>query len=136
MSLQPESGEEENVGQNNPMESTTLKSKLFVKNEKAATRRTSEGMTLRARGGDDSSEPTTTTTGGGGGGAGTGPGPGGGGGDLNKKDTKIEIPLPPYMQPSSTGEKFADKRVKVSYFFAQRKVHSGTVGLKEKDSLF
>ncbi|XP_038108644.1 transient receptor potential-gamma protein isoform X1 [Culex quinquefasciatus] len=94
------------------MESTTLKSKLFVKNEKAATRRTSEGMTLRARGGDDSSEPTTTTTGGGGGGAGTGPGPGGGGGDLNKKDTKIEIPLPPYMQPSSTGEKFADKRVK------------------------
>lgn len=85
------------------MESTILKSKLFVKNEKSAARRTStpEGMTLRARGGDDASEST-----GGGGGGGTG----GGGGD--KKDTKIDIPLPQYMHPAA--EKFADKRVKVS----------------------
>ncbi|XP_062705319.1 transient receptor potential-gamma protein [Aedes albopictus] len=84
------------------MESTILKSKLFVKNEKSAARRTStpEGMTLRARGGDDGSESATATTGGG--------GPGGGGSD--KKDTKIDIPLPQYMHPAA--EKFADKRVK------------------------
>ncbi|XP_055550789.1 transient receptor potential-gamma protein isoform X1 [Wyeomyia smithii] len=86
------------------MESATLKSKLFVKNEKAAARRTStpESMTLRARGGDDSSDPMA--------GSGIG-GPASGGGPGSKKDTKIEIPLPPHMQPSS-GEKFADKRVK------------------------
>ncbi|XP_055594063.1 transient receptor potential-gamma protein isoform X2 [Uranotaenia lowii] len=102
---------------------TPLRSKLFVKNEKRKTStpdhlqdvtaaQNSAGggagggggggstTTLRARGGDDSSaEPTLSGSGG---------GSGGGGGD--RKDTKIDIPLPQYMQPA--GEKFADKRVK------------------------
>ncbi|XP_055644283.1 transient receptor potential-gamma protein isoform X2 [Toxorhynchites rutilus septentrionalis] len=81
------------------MENTTLKSKLFVKHDKSGASRTStpESMTLRTRGGDDSSAVPVA-------------GSGGGGGCGDKRDTKIDIPLPAYMQPSS--EKFADKRVK------------------------
>ncbi|ETN62864.1 hypothetical protein AND_005423 [Anopheles darlingi] len=50
-----------------------------------------------------------------GGGASSGAGAGGGGGPScvaasERRDTKVDIPLPAYMIPS--GEKFADKRVK------------------------
>ncbi|KFB39083.1 Dvir\GJ14796-PA-like protein [Anopheles sinensis] len=94
------------------MESTTLKSKLFVKNEKSAARRTStpESVTQRAAtqrasgpGGDADSTADLMSGGGPSGG-------GGAGGD--RRDTKIDIPLPQYMTPAV--EKFADKRVKVS----------------------
>ena len=133
-----ESGEE-NVGQNDSMESTTLKSKLFIKNEKSAARRTStpESMTQRAAtqrgsgpaaGGDGDSTTDLTSAMGGGGPSGGGAGAGGGGGGgmaaatttaaaatmltNERRDTKVDIPLPQYMTPSV--EKFADKRVKVS----------------------
>uniref|UniRef100_A0A182SQV2 Transient receptor ion channel domain-containing protein n=1 Tax=Anopheles maculatus TaxID=74869 RepID=A0A182SQV2_9DIPT len=100
------------------MESTTLKSKLFIKNEKSGARRTStpESMTQRAvtqRGsgagdGDSTADLTAGTTGG---------GPSGAAGTTtttmatnDRRDTKVDIPLPLYMTP--TAEKFADKRVK------------------------
>uniref|UniRef100_A0A182TJL8 Transient receptor ion channel domain-containing protein n=1 Tax=Anopheles melas TaxID=34690 RepID=A0A182TJL8_9DIPT len=118
------------------MESTTLKSKLFIKNEKSAARRTStpESMTQRAAtqrgsgpaaGGDGDSTTDLTSAMAGGGPSGGGAGAGGGGGGMaaatttaaaatlltnERRDTKVDIPLPQYMTPSA--EKFADKRVK------------------------
>uniref|UniRef100_A0A903WR35 Transient receptor ion channel domain-containing protein n=2 Tax=Anopheles darlingi TaxID=43151 RepID=A0A903WR35_ANODA len=102
------------------MESTTLKSKLFIKNEKSAARRTStpESMTQRAatqRASGPASDVDSTVDAMAGGGASSGAGAGGGGGPScvaasERRDTKVDIPLPAYMIPS--GEKFADKRVK------------------------